>query len=289
MLCVGRVYADLVLSGLTALPEPGREVFADGLSIHAGGGAAITAAYLAGLGRQTTLVATLPTPPFEAGLRSELTELGVSLEGCSAAAPGADPQLTVVTPLGNDRAFLTRRSGIAFDAARLRQLAKGADHIHVGELATLVENSEIIEIAAENRCTLSADCGWDDSLEARAVAPLIAALDVFLPNRAESDWLISIGVDPNAAALTVTKCGSGGAEAEGVRIDAEPVKVADATGAGDAFNAGFLDAWLSGATISACLSAANHQGARAVSAIGGTGALTRRQAGDELAKVASRG
>ena len=54
---------------------------------------------------------------------------------------------------------------------------------------------------------------------------------------------------------------------------AEEVPVVDTTGAGDAFNAGFIDAWLSGADEEACLEAGIRYGSLAVQAAGGTSIL----------------
>ena len=47
----------------------------------------------------------------------------------------------------------------------------------------------------------------------------------------------------------------------------------DTTGAGDAFNAGFLAAWLDGAEMAEALAQANRCGSIAVGRIGGAGAL----------------
>jgi len=71
----------------------------------------------------------------------------------------------------------------------------------------------------------------------------------------------------------VVKLGAGGAVfADGFaagRIAAEPAAVRDTTGAGDAFCAGFLAAWLGGAPLAAACAAAAETAARAVTGLGG--------------------
>ena len=57
------------------------------------------------------------------------------------------------------------------------------------------------------------------------------------------------------------------------RLPSRRVDVIDTTGAGDAFNAGFLHLWLNGAEPADCLAAAIEAGTRSVQAPGGTGSL----------------
>jgi sugar/nucleoside kinase (ribokinase family) len=76
-----------------------------------------------------------------------------------------------------------------------------------------------------------------------------------------------------AAGVVVVKHGAAGARWLGsggaaVRADAVPVAVVDPTGAGDAFAAGLLSAWLAGADPAAALAAGARLGAEAVQVIG---------------------
>lgn len=62
-----------------------------------------------------------------------------------------------------------------------------------------------------------------------------------------------------------------------VHVEADPVAVVDTTGAGDAFDAAFLDAWLHDRPVRVCLRRAVAAGALAVSAVGGTAGQPRRE------------
>ncbi|MEM8849436.1 MAG: PfkB family carbohydrate kinase [Pseudomonadota bacterium] len=279
VLCIGRVYCDLVFTGVPRDPIPGREVFADGLSLHAGGGAAITAGWLAGLGRPSELCAHLPAAPFDAPVARDLDQAGIGTALC-APAQTFEPQLTVAIVRGDDRAFLTRAPGPAAPIPGLADLRSlGIVHLHVGELRTLLDHPGLLELARGVGATISSDCGWDDGLDA-SCAPLIAALDVFLPNEVEAAHLCALGLSVRPAPLTIVKRGAAGAEARqagsSIMESAPNVRVVDSTGAGDAFAAGFLCRWLDGAPVETALRDGVLCGAHAVTRPGG---LSARMAG----------
>jgi len=272
VLCVGRLYCDLVFGDVPRLPTPGHEVFAGALSLHAGGGALITAAHLADLGRAAHLAAFWPVAPFRDTVVGDVARSGVGHSLCRATT-APDPQITVAISGATDRAFLTRRTGPAvppLSAADLVRLKIG--HLHIGELATLTEAPHLIELARANGLTVSLDCSWDDGTTAAAAA-LIAQVDVFFPNIEEAAQLSALGVITPFAPLTVIKQGSGGAKAvsrdQTLTVPAHSVVVIDTTGAGDAFNAGFIDRWLAGEPLAQCLAAGNARGAAAVQHFGG--------------------
>lgn len=277
VICAGRLYCDLIFTGLPRAPSPGTEVFASGLSIHPGGGAMITAAQLAALGRPAHLAAVLPVPELAAAVLPQVETTGVSLDLCAAPAPGADPQVTVALADRSDRAFVTRRSGPAIPPLRpalLSRLAKaGIVHLHIGELTSAIDTPGLIGAARAAGMTVSADCAWDEDMAPEALAPILTELDLFLPNAEEDRWLSDRGLAAPDSVLTVVKCGRDGARARGngseLAMPAQPVEAVDPTGAGDAFNAGFLHAWLSGASLEAALRTGNACGARAVARIGG--------------------
>ena len=274
ILSAGRLYCDVIFTGLPRMPTPGTEVFCDGVGFHVGGGAAITAGHLGALGNRTALAATLPAPPIDALILGELAAPGVDLTLCHPAPVDAAPQMTVALAHNGERAFVTHRTGpaipdISADAAR----NLGVTHIHIGEMTTLVEHPGLLTLARELDATLSLDCSWDDHLDPAKIEILLPKVDVFLPNEAEAGMLQQLGISNPFARTTVIKRGKDGALAicgdRRLHAPAKPAKVLDTTGAGDAFNAGFLDAWLRKAPLEACLAAGNARGAEAVTYRGG--------------------
>jgi len=279
VLCTGRLYCDIVMGGLPALPTPGSEVYADRLTLAAGGGAYITAAYLVARGRRAGLAALLPAEPFGAAIADELAGSGIDLSACSAAAPGAEPQVTVAMIVDGERAFVTRRAGLAVPATLAAAIGSGRyRHLHLGELATLAEAPQVVALARAAGLSVSADCAWDAAVLARTDLPaLLAGVDVFLPNRVEAEALARHAPLADHAPLVVIKDGAAGAEAirgaTALHRPALATRVVDTVGAGDAFNAGFLDAWLGGAALADCLDAGAASAAMAVGRIGGARGL----------------
>lgn len=271
IICAGRVYVDLIFDGLPRLPSLGTEVYAQALGFFPGGGAFITAAHLRATGRDVALAGYMPVAPFGTALSEAMATADLDLSLCAVTPPGCDPQVTIALLQAADRAFVTRRSGPPVPKLTASAL-RGARHLHIGELSTLADAPWLIDVARDAGLTVSLDCSWDEGLGPE-VAALIARVDVFLPNEGEVAHLTGQGLSPPFAPVTVVKQGAAGATAhvgtERLHVAARKGPVVDTTGAGDAFNAGFLDLWLSGAPMTACLDAGHACAARAISYHGG--------------------
>jgi sugar/nucleoside kinase (ribokinase family) len=285
VLCLGRTYCDLIFTGLEGLPSLGREIFAENVAIVPGGGAFITAAHLLRFGRIASLVTRLGTDALSRGLDDALAGSGVGLTFVERA-PDAGPQLTVAAVLLQDRAFLSHRAGHGRPATLLSALSSpGIRHIHIAEYATLVENPDLIQRARSIGLTVSLDPSWDEALiNDRAFLRRCDGIDVFFPNAEEARALARTDDIEKALShlerhfpLVVLKQGAQGAvlASDGKRIEfpAPQVRVIDTTGAGDAFNAGFLHHWLNGSNFHACLAAAVETGSLSVQAAGGVAVL----------------
>lgn len=287
VLSLGRIYCDMVFRGLSGMPQLGRELFAEDFAITPGGGAVITAAHLAHLGRQSAVVARFGTDELSRALLPQIETLGVDLRFLDHHQD-AGPQLTVVMVGEKDRAFLSKRAGHARPATFEESLVwSDARHLHIAEYATLYEMPDACSAAKAAGLTVSLDPSWDETLiRDPQFFERCAGVDVFLPNLEEAEALTGTR-DPKKALAALAsefpavalKLGADGAmmahAGEVIHLPSERVDVVDTTGAGDAFNAGFLHAWLAEASPREALAAGIAAGTRSVQAAGGTGSLKR--------------
>lgn len=287
VLVVGDANPDLVLRG-DVVPRFGQaEQLLDEAALVIGGSAAITAHAFARLGRPVSLVAAVGTDAFAAGLREQLAAAGVDLLLCER--PGVPTGLTVILGRGDDRAILTLPGAVptltADDVLAALDTSPDVRHVHVSSLylqpRLAVELAELLDAVHSRGVTTSLDTNDDPSGSWQHVDALLPHLDLLLPNRREV-LALARDCDPAAAAarlaaagpLVVVKDGANGAMAVDrtgtVSSVATGARAAvDSTGAGDTFNAAFLDAWLDERPLTECLRRGALAGAEAVAAIGG--------------------
>jgi len=151
----------------------------------------------------------------------------------------------------------------------------------VCEVGTLVEYPNLNDLARETGATLSVDPSWDDVLLFDADARrLLRSADLLLPNEDEARALTDGAEGEEAAArlaaqgpLVALKRGSRGVVligSEGRLSEPSPAaRVIDATGAGDAFNAGFIAGRLRGLSLREAARLGVRCGAQAVEIAGG--------------------
>lgn len=281
VLSIGRIYCDLIFTGLGELPVLGRELFADDMQIAAGGGAFIAAAHLVHTGRKTALVARLGTDMLSVGVGHQIEQAHVDLRFIEHAVE-AGPQVTVAAVVGKERAFLTRRAGSAMPATLDAALDWAeARHLHIAEYATLHEIPDLVARAKARGLTVSLDPSWDAALiYDNGLLQACTGIDLFLPNLEEAEAITgSADAETALRALSETfpqvalKGGAQGAwtmsDGAVLHVPAEAVPVVDTTGAGDAFNAGFINAWLEGKPAGPRLAAGIRAGSLAVQSPGG--------------------
>jgi len=290
---VGEIYVDHVFSGFKVWPKPGEEVLTDDYAREVGGGAAITACGLARLGRRVKLIGQVGLDNAEwIGVR--LAGLGVGNEGLRVIEDGATG-VTVSVSTQRDRSFFTHigvnrtLSALLGGEAAIGEL-ESARHVHFAmPLERAVAETLLPRLRAAG-CTTSLDVGYQPVwLNDDVNTQTLQQIDYFLPNQKEAELWCGVR-DEDAffsrarafkLAWPMIKLGARGAVAErgGVRRRVHPprVDVVDTTGAGDAFDAGFIDALLDDASVEDCLRRACFIGALSTRAAGALSALPDRE------------
>jgi sugar/nucleoside kinase (ribokinase family) len=288
VLVAGELNADMVLSGLPSLPVLGRELIGTGFAMVMGSSSAITAARLAALGADDSdfavdFIGLIGDDEIGHFVLNQLRGFGVHTGAVQTTDSPTGVTISLTYP--GDRAMVTYPGAMsAFDGSGITSdLLANYVHLHIGSffLQTSLQPhiARLFEMAHAQGVTTSLDVGWDPAetwLRNPYLALALDEADDFLPNEVEASSLSS-----DAEALRrlvrgtlVVKRGGRGASAYGedgeVRVPALPVQVVDTTGAGDAFNAGYLYARrIRGESLPSALRFAVACGAQAVTQIGG--------------------
>jgi ribokinase len=289
---VGEIYVDHIFTDFDHVPLPGEEVFADQYRREAGGGTVNTACALARLGHCCSIFGVFGRDE-EAWLRLRLGSFGVHSEHvASSDLPNA---VTVSMSTTSDRSFLSY-AGANQGLARYVGLPETimalseAEHVHFAMPLEMELAEKVLPVLRSAGCTLSIDPGWRrDWLLNPTSSATLRMVDLFLPNESEAQ-LLTGGRAPEeflrtfvalGLGYTVIKLGRRGAitlQDNRLFMATPPgVQVVDTTGAGDAFDAGFIDAWLAGADIEEQLRRACICGSLSTRARGALSALPSRE------------
>jgi len=281
LLTAGEAFEDLVFLGLDRLPGPGEEVKTDAFHATIGGGAVITAIGAARLGVTTSIVSALSDAAV-VRLRRERVRV-TNLR--RAREPHA---ITAALSTATDRTFVTFNGVNAqLEPRLLAALATTtATHVHLAlGPRDLARWTRLVTTLRRRGVSVSWDFGWNESLAADDLLPaLIDALDLVFLNELEAPLYGRAatleGAYPRLRtphSNVVVKLGDQGSRwlrAGGdVVMPAPVVDAVDTTGAGDAFNAGFLTAWLRRAAPATCLATGNSVGAASTRRPGGIDGL----------------
>ncbi|NJC68365.1 sugar kinase [Planosporangium thailandense] len=288
---VAVVVGDLVTDVVAVSGQPlvaGSDIPA-AVAVRGGGSGANTAAWLAASGVPTAFVGVVGADGAGADRVAELTDLGV--RAVVRRAEGAATGSVVVVSHGGERTMLSDRgANLLLSPADVDAgLASGARHLHLSGyvlLAPPAREAGRYALAAARRHGLTTSVDLAAAAIMRRVGPAeilscVEGVDLILANRQEAAVLVGEAAPAELAARlaasagrAVVKCGAAGAvwaraRGEVIEAAAQPVSVVDATGAGDAFTAGLLAAWLSGGSPAEALRAGTSLGAAAIGLIGG--------------------
>ena len=264
---VGEIYIDHIFTGFTAWPQPGEEAFARHYHREIGGGAANTACALGRLGRTVHLIGAIGASDAE-WFEERLLEFGVASHGIRKTKGATG--VTACVSLMNDRSFFT----YVGENTRLTQILRSdgildsltsARHVHFALPLDHGLAQVLLPALRAAGCSTSLDVGFQPAwLSSSASLDTCRATDYFLPNEREALLLSGGGAanylafaEQNGLRTPLIKLGSRGAamkvNGKLYEVASPTVDVIDTTGAGDAFDAGFIDALLDDADPVDCL------------------------------------
>ena len=291
LVTAGEAFDDFIFYALDRLPDDGEELKTRSFARSPGGGAVITAVAAARLGLRVAVVSALSDDAVRT-LRAE----GVSVQ--NLRRPGEHAAITVALSNRRDRRFVTF-TGIN-DAVpdRIRRSLPDtrARHVHFAFYPRPCRPSIVVIDRLRRRgVTSSWDFGWNPRLaHDPQFAALAASADCLFLNRAEAlmyarrtklrDALEHWRCSPRSV---VIKLGSRGSRVVGGEVElqaaAARTRVIETTGAGDAFNAGFLAAVLRGDSLQAALRLGNRIGALSTRRPGGIAGLPHDRSAKAIA------
>ena len=277
-LVIGDAFLDVQCGGLAQLPRwDADELVPRPIEFLAGGGGLNTACHLARAGRRVELRCALGDDDAGAKLRSAAADAGVAVVPLAAPA-GAATGVCVVLSGQSDRAFATHRGAVAVaglsdaDIERAREVGARGGHVHVAGYynmpAVRARVGELFRAVREAGGSSSLNPQWDADERWEGIGELSVAADtapdVLIANQSELVQLASQEVAGEHARENAEKtllhygrsrciigtCGANGSYAwpdvsgpgayQGGLYLMGPPSFVDATGAGDAFAAGFL-------------------------------------------------
>lgn len=252
-------------------PEPGQERFVPEIPT-ALGGAVNTAAVAHALGHPTRLYFPSGNGLVAAAIRFGVEQLGLP---CTTWPSDSTSALSLVYSTSSERAFI---SAADYESLRACPELPGRGWIHVPGLAEAELLRGALEDARKRGARISVAGSWSPRHLIALPNQRNRAWDLLVLNRDEAQHAAGEPEEAferlqGAAEDLIVTAGPDGAvaqiEGRRIRIEGEPVKVVDATGAGDAFVGGYLVARAKGRAPEQSLRIAARVAAQQLETLGG--------------------
>lgn len=238
------------------MPEPGQDVMISDFNKSQGGSAANTALSLCLLGIDTALFASIGDDEDGEGFLRNMQSMGV--DTLLVNRNGRTGFTVTMIDSGGERTMLSYRGASAEPIPMTAQVEKKISEAKLLLVSGywLLHDSQAQFVLQAARLAKSAGtlvaydpCPIVGSVEKDQLKEMLTLTDVLLPNQAEYEIIKKAAGDITVSCVA-TKLGSSGSK---MVVDgreyiepAQKINVIDTTGAGDAFNAGFIAAMLKG-------------------------------------------
>ena len=298
IVCLGILVADVVGRPLKEFPAPGRLVLVDDMGLYMGGCAANTGSDLVKMGLPVEVIGKVGQDSFGDFLIRKLHQSGVGTRGVKRDAEvGSSATMVIVDPDGERRFihYIGANARLTFDDIDI-SLVESASLFHLGGAFILpgIDGAPSVNLLHQARragVITFLDPVWDAKGRwLQILGPYLPNTDYFLPSLPEAQAMTGLQEPLEAARALLDlgaqvvglKMGADGClvisrDGEVIRLPAYQVEAVDATGAGDAFVAGFMAGiWFSW-PLEKTARFANAVGALCVTGIGASGGVRSLQ------------
>ena len=291
VLSLGIYVVDVLGRPIDQFPEKGKLALFDELEIHAGGCANNVAIVLARLGVSAGAMGKVGTDAFGDLILQGLTDDGVNTVGMRQDANASTSFTFVAVASDGERTFFhyIGANGELCEADLNWEVIKSAKILHIAgalvmpsfdgtPMANVLQKAKALGITTSLDTAYDATGKWMETLE-----PCLPHLDMFMPSIVEAQHLTGLSDyreitqflrDNYGISTIVIKMGENGSYASTPEAEylasTYSVKAVDATGAGDAYVAGFLTGTIMDWDLKATAELASATGAACVTAIGTT-------------------
>jgi sugar/nucleoside kinase (ribokinase family) len=294
IVCLGILVADVVGRPMRSIPDPGRLVLVDEMQLHTGGCAVNSASALALLGIPVEVIGKVGDDPFGDFVVNAMLARGIGTLGVQRDRQvGTSATMVMVDPEGERRFvhYIGANARLTLEDVDLDQI-RSASILHVaGSLVLPGIDGEptawLLQEAHQAGVITALDIVWDATGRwMQVLKPCLPHLDYFVPSLPEAQAitgrqdpagsaqaLLDEGVQTVAIKMGAEGCLVANGQGETYRLPAYQVEVVDATGAGDAFAAGFLSGIWHSWPLEKTARFANAVGALCVTGLGASGGV----------------
>jgi sugar/nucleoside kinase (ribokinase family) len=285
VLCIGDVMLDVVVA-LQAPINYGEDTPSK-ITTHGGGAAGNVASWIAHAGTAAGIVARIGNDSAGAAITSEFEDLGVDYSSLRKTSDATGVVVVVVDKKGERTMFPETGANSGLVVTDMPDLA-GFDAAYVSGYALLNPRSrtgvlDMIAVIKSAGLPIFYDTvtvGAMKEVDRALIQSWLPLMDYVLPNEEEALYVADASDIDSALTKLLELCpaviikrGPSGVIAQnrgGTRIDIAAIKtvVADTTGAGDSFAAGFIATKISGGDLTASLKAGVTLAAKCVANIG---------------------
>jgi len=285
----GEFFSDMIFYRLPRRPRFGEESKTDSFLVAPGGGLSTTAIAASRLGTVTGIITRVGADAEYLPTWAQIAQEKLDISACEFRED-LPTALTVCIAYKTDRMMVTNepinlRLEEMLSSKSVRRKLSQTRHVHLAcALRRPAVWQPVLRGLKDRGITISADFGWNPDISINQLISIIRHCDFIFPNEHEARAITGASTPMSAleklqdwVKVPIVKLGAKGslllADGKVYRQPALSVPLVDATGVGDAFNGGFLHAFLHGLGWEDCLRAGNICGSLAGTQPGGSRGL----------------